>query len=87
MTHTYRNPWANPHEPQEYVRNVDPVEHAGCQIYHVSTNQWDVVKAGVCISQRAGKSGAIQCAEVVQDLLMPTYEDVHERMIARHGHL
>lgn len=85
--HKYRNPWAKPHEPQDYTRNVDPIEHKGCQIFHVLTDQWDVVKAGVCIAQRAGKSGAMQCAEVVEDMLMPTHEDVKARMLEKHGYL
>ncbi len=86
MTHTYRNPWAKPHEPQYYIRNVEPFDHAGCQIYHALPDQWDVVKAGVCISQRTDRSGAIQCAEVVQDMEAPTYQDVRDRMLERYGH-
>lgn len=87
MTRTYRNPWAKPHEPQEYTRHVDPIEYMGCQIFHVLTDQWDVVKAGVCISQRAGRSGAIQCAEVVRDMEAPTYQDVRERMLEKYGRI
>lgn len=86
MTHTYRNPWAKPHEPQEYTRHVAPTEHMGCQIFHVLTDQWDVVKNGECIAQRAGKRGAMECAEVVEDLDTPTYEDVRARMLERFGH-
>ena len=87
MTHTYRNPWAKPHEPQEYIRLVEPFTHAGCQLFHVLPDQWDVVKAGVCIAQRAGRSGAMQCAEVVQDMEAPNYHDVWERMLERFEHL
>lgn len=85
MTRTYRNPWAKPHEPQEYTRNVEPFDHAGCQIYHVLPDQWDVVKAGVCIAQRVTKSGAMYAAELVDDLLAPSFHDVRERALAETG--
>lgn len=85
--HRYRNPWAKPSEPQEYIRHVEPFNHAGCQIYHVHPDQWDVVKSGVCIMQRSGRSGSIQCAEVVQDIEAPTFEDVRERMLEKYGYL
>lgn len=83
MSHAYKNPWAKPHEPQEYIRNVEPFVHAGCQIFHVLPDQWDVVKNNVCISQRAGKRSAMECAEVVEDMDTPTFEDVRERMLER----
>ena len=86
MTHAYKNPWAKPHEPQEYVRNVEPFVHAGCQIFHVLPDQWDVVKNGVCIAQRAGKRGAMACAEIVDGMDTPTYKDVGARMLERFGH-
>lgn len=83
MTHTYRNPWAKPHEPQDYTRNCpDPIEHAGCQIFHVLPEQWDVVKGGMCIAQRAGLEGAKHAAELVVDLMFPTYMDIWERRAA-----
>lgn len=86
MTHVYKNPWAKPHEPQEYVRNVQPFTHAGSLVFRVIPDQWDVVKNGVCIAQRAGKRGAMACAEVVEDMKTPTYDDVRARMLERFGH-
>lgn len=86
-THTFRNPWAKPTEPQDYVRNIEPVEYLGCEIFHVFPNQFDVVKSGVCISQRVGMEGAKQAAEVVSDLLFPNFDDVRKRMLERYGHL
>ncbi len=79
MNHAYKNPWAKSHEPQEYVRNVEPYAHAGCQIFHVYPQQWDVVKGGVCIAQRTGRGGAEYVAELVSDLMFPTYQDVRDR--------
>ncbi|MFA5165383.1 MAG: hypothetical protein WC481_07460 [Candidatus Omnitrophota bacterium] len=76
---TYRNPWAKIGEPEDYTTSAPPIEWAGCEIYHVLPKQWDVVKAGTCIAQRAGLGGAKAAAEIVADLLMPTYEDVRER--------
>lgn len=83
MTYTYRNPWAKPHEPRDYTRNrPPPVEYAGSQIYHVFPDQWDTVKAGVCIAQRAGLAGAKCAADLVADLIFPTFHDVRERAMA-----
>ncbi len=86
-THTYRNPWAKPHEPQFFTRSVDPIEYKGCLIFHVLGLQWDVVKAGVCIAQRTWIEGAKQAAEDVSDLPFPNFEDVRKRMLERYGHL
>ena len=86
-THTYRNPWAKPHELQVYTRNVDPVAYKCCLLFHVCGPQWDVVKVGVCIAQRTGELGAMICAEVVEDIDAPTFEDVRSRMLERHGHI
>ena len=86
MNHVYKNPWAKSYEPQEYALSIEPFTHRGCQIFHVLPDQWDVVKNGACISQRAGKRGAMECAEVVEDMDAPTYKDVRERMFERFGH-
>jgi hypothetical protein len=80
--HRYRNPWAKPHEPQDYTRNVDPIEHKGCLIFHVLPDQWDVVRDGVCIAQRVSLDGAKYAAEMVRDVTAPTHEDVWERQLA-----
>jgi hypothetical protein len=80
MTYTYRNPWAKPYEPQDYNRTCPPpIEYAGCQLFHVLPNQWDTVKAGVCIAQRGGLEGAKHAADFVADLMLPTYQDVRDR--------
>ena len=86
MAYSYRNPWAKPYEPQEYIRNVEPFDHSGCQIYHAFPDQWDVVKSGTCIAQRAGKGGAMRCAEAVADIEAPTYEDARAMMLIRYGY-
>jgi len=80
--YVYKNPWARNGEPREYVRQCPPPQiHCGCQIFHVLPKQWDVVKNGVCITQRAGLKGALAIAELVKDLATPSYEDVREREI------
>jgi len=87
MKYHYRNPWARPEQDQFYHTDTEPFEHAGCQIFHVLKDQWDVVSAGKCIAQRAGKLGAMLCAESVTAFLLPTHEDVRTSMLAKHGHL
>jgi len=84
---TYRNPWSDQRNPQDYHTDAKPICHAGCEIYHVAPQQWDVVKAGACISQRAGLDGAKLAADAVSDLLTPTFEDVRVRMMAMRGRL
>ena len=84
---TYKNPWCRPTEDPLFHTYAKPLEHAGCQIYHVYKDQWDVVKAGTCITQRCGFAGAKQAAEIVEDLLSPSYEDVRGRMFDQYGHL
>lgn len=87
MTHTYRNPWAAPHEPQEYRRDVEPIGWEGCQIFRVSKNQFDVVKNGVCIAQRGGLDGAKLASEVVRDMDNATFADVRDLMLLKYGHV
>jgi hypothetical protein len=86
---SYRNPWHHPgsNTREDYSTDKPGIAHAGCMIYHVLPEQWDVVKAGCCITQRAGLGGAKLCAEAVVDLIAPTPDDVHERMLEKHGHL
>lgn len=83
----YRNPWAARGAPPEICTEAKPIFHAGAEIYHVSEQQWDVVKGGCCIAQYAGLSFAKQAAEAVEDVLLPTPDDVSERMLERYGHL
>ncbi len=65
----YKNPWHNPKDnrygPAFYQTDATPTKHAGCEIYHRTPSTWDVVKNGVCVTQRAGFNGAKQAAEEV----------------------
>ena len=63
MSARYRNPWHTPGKPEygppEYTTGVKPTEYRGYLIYQrISGHVWDVVKDGVCITQRAGINGA-----------------------------
>jgi hypothetical protein len=66
---TYRNPWFKRNGsqgPEFYETDSKPFEHAGCLIYErIHGKCWDVVKDGVCQTQRAGKRGAMEGAELV----------------------
>lgn len=59
---SYRNPWHKPgkpeYGPEQYRTDAQPEECCGYLIYHRLPLVWDVVKDGVCISQRAGINGA-----------------------------
>lgn len=62
-THTYRNTFHNPHDPQygprEYTTDAVPVEYCGFLIFErIPGKVWDVVRNGECITQRAGLQGA-----------------------------
>lgn len=81
----YTNPWAKDSEPKEYNRGGDPIEYNGCQIVKVHPFQYDLIKAGTCIAQRCGLEGVKRCADVVADLMFPTFEDVHARMLEKYG--
>ena len=81
----YTNPWAQGTEPKEYNRSVEPIEYNGCQIIKVHQFQYDLIKSGVCIAQRCGLEGVKRCADIVSDLLFPTFEDVRERMLEKYG--
>lgn len=65
---TYRNPWHRPFDatygPAFYTTEAKPTEHAGHLIYQRIPGQvWDVVRDGVCVTQRAGPAGAMRAAE------------------------
>jgi hypothetical protein len=68
MKATYRNPWHKSNGsqgPAFYETFATPFEHAGCQIYErIRGTVWDVVHAGVCITQRAGRNGAKEGADL-----------------------
>lgn len=87
MEYRYLNPWARVGEKPEYTRFIPPIEYQGCQIYRVHQAQFDVVKAGVCISQRGSLDGAKKCADVVIDLEKPSFVDVRNRMLERYGYI
>jgi hypothetical protein len=67
---TYRNPWHKSNGSQGpvfYETDAKPSEHAGCLIYErIKGVVWDVVRDGVCLTQRAGPRGAREGAEIAQ---------------------
>lgn len=70
MSHAYKNPWHTPgnaiYGPAMYTTDAKPFAHAGCLIYErIPGRCWDVVKDGVCKTQRAGRRGAMEGAEMV----------------------
>lgn len=81
----YTNPWAKEYEPKEYTRPGEAIDYNGCQIVKVHPTQYDLVKSGVCIAQRCGLEGVKVCADIVSDLLFPTFHDVRGRMLEKHG--
>ena len=71
MTTTYRNPWHNgrnnDYGPAFYSTEAKPTEYRGFLIYHANPKGWDIVKDGVCISQRAGFDGAKRFIDKIYD--------------------
>lgn len=70
MTHRYKNPWYKPGKPEYgpkvYERETEPTEYLdGYLIYRIHEHHYDVVKDGVCITQRAGPRGARQAIEQI----------------------
>ena len=59
---TYRNPWHNPSKlcggPAFYRADSKPVVYRGCHIYRIQHGHYDVVKSGICLTQRGGLQGA-----------------------------
>ena len=57
---TYRNPWHEPFKgeygPRVYECSAEPTKYRGYLIYHRIA--FDVVKAGACVGQYHGLSGA-----------------------------
>src|ERR1043165_624803 len=51
----YVNPWHDPRRPNYgpvyFKTDAKTHEYAGCQIYKVSSIQFDVVKNGICLTQ------------------------------------
>ena len=71
---TYKNPWhilgkqrggkSTAYGPPEYQTYATPTEYKGYLIYErIPGSVWDVVKDGVCVTQRAGLGGAKQAID------------------------
>lgn len=61
---TYRNPWHRSegrhhadYGPEFYSTDAKPTEYRGFQIFCRHKGLWELVKDGVCLTQRAGKNG------------------------------
>lgn len=64
-TWIYKNPWHKPEDrysgPRLYECQYAPKEYKGYLIFErIYGTCWDVVKDGVCVTQRAGQNGARQ---------------------------
>ena len=66
----YKNPWYDPRNPYsvpEFEADSEPVPASnGCLVYErreFGYPIFDVVKDGVCVTQRAGPNGARRAAE------------------------
>ncbi len=59
MTATYRNPWnVAGYGPALFSCEKRPRNYRGHLIYHPHRGRFDVVRDGVCRTQRAGFNGA-----------------------------
>jgi len=68
MTYSYRNPWFKEfgdYGPEFYTSRVAPAEYRGFQIFHRHEGMWDLVKGGVCLTQRAGRKGVFNLADAL----------------------
>lgn len=56
ITHRYLNPWsADPvAKPEYFTAAVKPIDYRGFQIFHRLPKSYELVKDGVCLTQRAG---------------------------------
>lgn len=87
MQTSYVNPWFSKsgNDPQIYRTDAKPTQYRGYQIFErLHGVCWDVVKDGVCRTQRAGKSGAIGYVDAVLD--HPKSCDCHYCAINRVHH-
>jgi hypothetical protein len=70
----YKNPWyhaSHGHDPEYYETDVKPREYRGYLIYQrISGVCWDVVKDGVCVTQRAGDTNQ-GLNKVIDELIEP----------------
>jgi hypothetical protein len=59
---SYLNPWHHPDKteygPRMYHCDVRAVSYGCYEIFHRLPTVWDVVRDGVCFTQRAGLDGA-----------------------------
>lgn len=64
----YKNPWfrSSRDSSPTFKTDVRPTEYRGYQIFHRGGG-WDVVKDGVCRTQRVGLSGAKGYVDAVLD--------------------
>lgn len=70
MTFTYRNPWFTPgkahYGPEFFSTDAKPVAYRGFQIVErIKGHSWELVKDGVCLTQRAGRNGPKQLADAL----------------------
>lgn len=67
--YTYRNPWHRPDKPhygpEFYSTDAKPVEYRGFQIFQRVKGTWELVKDGVCLTQRAGRNGPRYLADAL----------------------
>lgn len=67
---TYLNPWHDPRVIDSkpiFTTDVKPTEYRGLLIFHRLPGSFEVVKAGVCLTQRAGMSGACRAIDLLLD--------------------
>lgn len=66
---SYLNPWAEALRDGERVFKTDvkPTEYRGFLIYQRIPKSFEVVKDGVCLTQRAGLSGAKRAIDNLLD--------------------
>lgn len=76
----YKNPWHEPHSiiygPEFFTCDKAPIEYRGFQIFHQrATKSWELVKDGVCLTQRCGKN-----LQPIIDRLLDDHQCEEERI-------
>jgi hypothetical protein len=65
----YRNPWHKPHTtdygPEGYTTDKKPIEYRGFQIFNRFKGCHELVKGGVCLTQRAGGGALHELADAL----------------------
>lgn len=65
----YKNPWHTPgaahYGPEFFSTDKKPTEYRGFQIFHRHAGCYELVKDGVCLTQRAGKNGPRNLADAL----------------------